>query len=127
MISKKISGQRKGSIIAAENKRKLRIKQTIDIQNESSKQIGKLSNRDKFISGIALYSGEGDKTDSQVGFSNTNPMLIKFMISWFRTYCSIPEEKYRGSLWLHQGLNEKKAKIFWSELTNIPLSQFNKT
>lgn len=127
LINKKKNGQKKGSIVAAQNKRNSRIIKTKEIHEESAKQVGMFTIRDKFISGVSLYAGEGDKTDSQVGFSNTNPDLIEFMIWWFRRFCKISENKYRGSLWLHQGLDEEKAKIFWSKLTNIPLSQFNKT
>lgn len=127
LINNKIFGQKKGSLIAAENKKRLRIMETQTIYKESAKQIGSINLREKFIAGISLYAGEGDKTDSQVGFSNSNPDLIKFMMWWFRKFCKISEDKYRGSLWLHQGLDEKKAKIFWANIIGIPLSQFNKT
>ena len=33
----------------------------------------------------------------------------------------------RGAIWLHEGLNEKNSKKFWSELVNLPPNQFHKT
>lgn len=127
LINNKISGQKKGSVIAAVNKRRLRITRTAVIHKKAFQQIGTMNKRERLISGISLYAGEGDKTDSQVGFSNTNPRLIKFMMDWFKEFCAIPFEKYRGAIWLYEGLDETKAKLFWSQMTGIPLDQFQKT
>lgn len=127
LINKKLYGQKKGSLIAADNKRRLRIKKTYEIFTKSRKEVGIFNTRDKFIAGIGLYAAEGDKTDRQVGFTNADPALIKFMMNWFRKYCRIPEDKFRGAIWIHEGLNEKRAKQFWSSTTSIPLTQFHKT
>ena len=43
LINNKLLGQRKGSIVAAENKRSKRISRTKEILDESRKQIGPLS------------------------------------------------------------------------------------
>lgn len=89
--------------------------------------LGPLSKRDRFIAGVILYAGEGDKTDGKGGFSNSNPGIIRFMMGWFQEYCSIPISRMRGAIWLHEGLDEVKSKSFWSNITNIPMSQFHKT
>ncbi len=128
LIRKKIFGQRKGSIVAADNKRKKRIERTLKIQKEAKKFLGKVSKRDTFIAGIALYVAEGDKArDGHAGFSNADPRLIKFMMKWFLSFTKIPLKRMRGGIWLHEGLSEKQAKKFWSNLTGIPLWQFHKT
>lgn len=41
-----------------------------------------------------------------------------------KSICQIPKEKFRGAIWIHDNLDEKKAKGFWSRLTGIPLKQF---
>jgi len=123
----KRTGALKGSVVAAINKVKKREELTQRLAKEGMKEVGKLSRRDKFVIGIAMYFAEGDKTDKYVGFSNSNHQSIKFMMDWLREFCKVPEAKFRGSLYLHDNLNEKKAKRFWSKLTKIPLSQFTKT
>ncbi len=121
-------GQKKGSLVAAENKRQKRIKRTLEIQNQAKRKLGVISNRDKFLVGIALYVAEGDKSrDGHGGFSNADPRLIKFMIDWLLKFTGIPMIRIRGAIWLHEELNEKSAKRFWSKLTGIPLDQFHKT
>lgn len=123
----KKTGNLKGSIIAAMNKIKTREELTKRLMKEGEKEIGRLSKRDKFITGIAMYFAEGDKTDGDVGFSNSDPWAIKFMVDWFREICKIPSNKLKASLYLHDNLDEMKAKQFWFQLTNIPLDQFTKT
>jgi DNA-binding transcriptional MerR regulator len=121
------TGCLKGSIIAAMNKIRKREELTRKLIEKGEKEIGGLSKRDKFIAGVAMYFAEGGKTDKNIQFSNSDPKAIKFIMGWLREFCKIPQEKFRGSLYIHDNLNEKKAKIFWSKLTNIPLKQFTKT
>lgn len=121
------TGALKGSIIAAMNKIKTREELTRRLLQEGIKEIGKLSKRDKFIAGVAMYFAEGGKTDKNVQFSNLDPKAIKFMVKWLKEFCKVPQEKFRGSLYLHDNLDEKKAKNFWTKLTDIPLRQFTKT
>lgn len=127
LLNNKEFGQRKGSQVAAYNKRIKRIKRTEKIREEAIKELGNLAHRDKFISGIALYAAEGDKTDGKGGFSNSDPKLIKFMVDWFLKFAKIPMDNLRGAIWIHEGLDERKARQFWSGLTGIPPKQFNKT
>ena len=87
----------KGSLVAADNKRKIRIERTEWNKKEAEKDIKNLDRRDKF------------------------------MMEWFTKFPKIPLNKMRASIWLHEELDEARAKIFWSDLTEIPLSQFHKT
>ncbi len=127
LLENKMFGQRKGSIVAADNKRKARVLRTKRIFKEARLQLGRMGKRDRFITGIALYAGEGYKNDGDGGFVNTDPILIKFMTRWFQEFCGVAMSRLRGSIWIHENLNEIAAKKFWSELTNIPIEQFTKT
>ena len=109
------------------NKIKVREELTKKLLKEGIKEIGILSKRDKFIAGVAMYFAEGAKGDKNVSFTNTDPKAIKFIVGWLRNFCNVPKMKFRASLYLHDNLNEKKAKQFWSKLTKIPLGQFRKS
>ncbi len=74
-----------------------------------------------------MYAGEGDKGDGHGGFANSDHKLIKFMMSWFKEFCEIPQSRFRGAIWIHEGLDADRAKKYWSELTGIPQNQFFKT
>ena len=123
----KKTGQLRGSIIAAMNKVKAREESVKKLMKEGREEVGRISRRNKFITGIAFYFAEGEKSGEHIGFSNSDPRAIKFMADWFRKFCKIPEEKFRCSLYIHDNLDEKKAKKFWSKLTDISLHQFRKS
>lgn len=120
-------GQRKGSIIAADKKRQKRLSDTKRIFDQALQELGTISKRDRFIMGLALYAGEGYKTGNALGFSNANPAIIQFMVTWFKEFLDVPEQRFRGAIWLHENLDEKSARLFWSRLTKIPENQFHKT
>jgi len=105
--------------MGANRQKEARIKNTRELLNKGMKRIGFLSKRDFFIAGAALYLGDGSKGDSEVGFSNANPEIIRFMMSW--------QTRIRGQIWIHDNLDESKAKKFWSKVTGIPQSQFRKS
>lgn len=49
------------------------------------------------------------------------------MMRWFREFCQVPEKKFRGQIWIHDDLDENKAKKYWSATTGIPESKFHKS
>lgn len=124
---KSLEGAERGRIIGAKKQQASRIKRTQELFLQGRKQIGRMTKRDRFMAGVGLYLGDGVKGDREVGFSNSNPKVIEFMIRWFREFCTIPEDKFRGHLWIHEGLNEMTARKYWSKTTKIPLGQFNKS
>jgi len=126
LYKKKYSGSLRGCIIGAKKKQKEREELTRKLIKEGIKEIGSLSKRDRFITGVAMYYGEGSKTDGSVSFTNTDPEAIKFMVNWLREFCDFSEERLRGSLYIHDDLDKVKAEKYWSKLTRIPLKQFTK-
>lgn len=127
LFKNKLTGSAKGRVIGAKRQQKKRLDQISEMLEMGKKQIGNISERDSFITGIVLYSAEGTKGEKGIGFTNSDPLLIKFMMKWFRRFCQIPENKFRGAIWLHEGLDDLNAIKYWSNLTKIPLSQFHKT
>ena len=123
----KRTGSLKGSIIAALNKIRRREEMTLKLLKEGKRNVGRLTKRDRFIAGISLYFAEGSKSDDNVSFSNSDWRSILFMMNWLREFCKVSEKKFRCSFYLHDNLDENKAKRFWSKVTGIPLAQFQKT
>ncbi len=98
------------------------------IIDNAKREICSLSKKELWLTGIALYWGEGTKTlRSGVQFSNSDPRLIQFIMRFFKEICNVPKKKFRGHINIHPHLNEKKAEKYWSKVSGIPLSQFYKT
>lgn len=98
------------------------------IKSEAKKEIGLLSEKEKLIAGVALYWAEGFKKDKMTGFANSDPEMIKFFLNWVENQLQIPKSEIK----LRVGINEhhrgrtKEIESYWSNLTDIPLSQFHK-
>lgn len=125
--SKRLRGAARGRIIGAKKQQHDRIKRTKELIKKGKKEVGLMNKRDRFIAGIALYLGDGYKSDKGVGFSNSSSQVIAFMMRWFREFSQVPEEKFRGQIWIHEDLDELKARKYWSKITKIPISQFQKS
>jgi hypothetical protein len=93
---------------------------------EGRARIGRLSEREFLVVGVALYAGEGSKGDGTVRFVNSDPRMVSLFCSWLRHFYEIDESRLRLSLYLHQGLDLSAAIAYWSALTGIPESQFRK-
>ena len=89
-------------------------------------RIGRLSEREFLVAGVALYAGEGTKRDGALRFANRDPRMIFFYCCWLRRFFEIDESRLRVRLYLHEGLDLAASVSYWSALTAIPASQFGK-
>lgn len=79
----------------------------------------------KFL-GVGLYWAEGTKS-KLMQFTNSDPYLILFMVKWLNKIFNIDTTTLRITLNLYQQQNENDIKVFWSEITGIPITNFGKT
>jgi transcriptional regulator with XRE-family HTH domain len=124
---RKLKGSERGRIIGAKKLQEKRLREIELLNLSGRKDIGDLSKRDRFLIGVSLYAAEGVKSDHNVEFSNSDPRMISFMMKWFREFCDISEDRFRGAIWIHDNLDKHKAVKYWSKLTKIPVNQFHKT
>jgi hypothetical protein len=108
---------------ALQRRRQAEIERLVE---EGRARIGRLSEREFLVAGVALYAGEGAKRDGAVKFANSDARMITFYCAWLRRFFEIDETRLRVRLYLHEGLDLDAAVAFWSELTGIPMSQFQK-
>jgi hypothetical protein len=128
---KEIASAARGRILAADllqekiNQWKKSIRQKVNHLGEipfRDRHIGKL------ICGI-LYSCEGGKYPNtrHLTFVNSDPKMIKLFLGLLRTYFNVNEEKLRCKIQQRFDQSVDDLKIFWSNLTKIPLDQFHKS
>lgn len=131
LTKKQQSRSYKGRMIAVEKLRKARMKEVKLMRREGLKEIGKLSKRDLFLSGVSIYWSEGytHSSNDQVGFTNSDPKMILFMLKWFKEICKVTEDKFSLQIRINEIHKNRVKEIenYWSKLTGIPLSQFTKT
>jgi AcrR family transcriptional regulator len=93
---------------------------------EGRDRVGRLSEREFLVAGVALYAGEGSKRDGSIIFANSDPRMVAFFCSWLRHFFQIDESRLRVRVYLHHGLDLAAATAFWSEVTGVPEPQFLK-
>ena len=78
--------------------------------------------------GIILYLGEGGKTSrGMVRLANSDPVVIKMTMRFFREVCKVPENKFRGHIHTFAHADILKTEKYWSQLSGISRNQFFKT
>lgn len=98
------------------------------LQKAGVKEIGSLSRRELFLVGATLYWAEGFKKDSQVGFANSDPKMLRLFQRWlyecfgYNAMDLIPRVTVNISH--QQRINE--IQRYWSEAVNIPIDAFRK-
>ena len=96
-------------------------------RESAGKRIGALSERDRLMYALALYAGEGSKSDDKIVFANSDAQLVRVFLGWFRREFELDESRLRLRLDLPEDLDLDRALEFWSEATGIPMSQFQKS
>lgn len=76
--------------------------------------------------GAALYWAEGTKSGA-ISISNSDPVLIVFMVKWFSDIFNVSPKLFKAWLNIYPQQNDTDLKKFWSSLTGIPVSQFGKS
>ena len=125
MVKSSYKGRMKGARIQYER----RLKKIEAWKRKGIERIGKLSNRDLLIAGLALYWGEGAKKKRGVSFSNSDPEMIKFMTKFFRKVWKINKSRFTGYIGINKIHKNRIEEVenYWSRVTKIPREQFTKT
>ena len=97
-----------------------------DYKKKASREIKKLSKKDLKLIGAALYWAEGGlRNRNSLRFGNSNPLMIKTIMKFFREVCNIPPEKIKARIHLYPNINQKKATNYWIKITNLPRRNFH--
>ena len=118
------STRRYGAKRSTHPARTAKLRQISELDALGVQRIGTLGEEAFLVAGIALYAGEGAKTDGQVKFANTDPRMVSFFCSWLRRFFDIDETRLRVSIYLHEGLDLEAAEEHWSKITGVPREQF---
>lgn len=99
-------------------------------QKNAEEEIKTLTPRELLLVGIALYWGEGTKSEKNknalaVSISNSDPKLIKAFMRFLREIWGVQEEKIKPSIHVHPNLDIGRAKKFWARTTGLPIEKFH--
>jgi predicted transcriptional regulator len=119
------------SVGAIEKRRVARITNTQlsrdAIKEKARAEVATLSQNVLWCVGVALYWGEGGKTQQTTRLSNSDPAVIKTMMRFFRECCGVSEEKFRAHVHTFSQSNVEKSLEYWMSISGIPRDRFYKT
>lgn len=123
--------QKGRSLESIERRRKSRLfnelKKRQVITNKAKEDFSDLSQRDLKIIGSMIYWGEGGKTNHNIArISNSDPIIIKVIMKYFREVCGVPNSKFRASVHTFTHANLEKTIRYWVKVSGIPKEHFYK-
>ena len=109
-----------------------RIESTKKIHGKAFSQIGRISRRDLWMLGIALYWAEGSKQKMKypgvgIMFANSDPHMIAAFSLWLRSAVRVKKNDIRYELYVHQshGYRLKEIQKHWAKELSVPLKEFD--
>jgi hypothetical protein len=90
--------------------------------------VGQLSDRERLLVGVGLYWAEGFKKDKMVGFSNSDPLMVKLFIKWLVEDMRVSSENIRLRVGINEVAMDRTDEIeqYWSHVTTVPRERFYK-
>src|SRR5258708_514566 len=89
----------------------------------------RLSAKEKLLhqAAVMLYWAEEDKkTKWGVNFTNSNPRMMSLFLKALKNIYKVDEKRIRGHLYCYANQNPPELIEYWSNLLNLPKSQFIK-
>lgn len=107
---------------------KVRKDKTRRLHHEGKVEVGRLSKRELFIAGVALYWGEGFKKDSQAGLASMDVDIIRFFIRWLKVCFDYKNDDLIFRLTLNISHKHRVGEIqeYWSKTLEVPTAYFQK-
>ena len=110
-----------------ERVRNNRIEKTERIMDEAESEVKTLIGNPLWLVGTMLYWAEGKKertwrTGEMVSFSNMDWNMHRIFLKWVRSYVSPDKSVLIFELYIHEGSEVERAKMYWSSKLNISAS-----
>lgn len=91
-------------------------------QDEGKSLAKKYINESLFIMGCSLYWAEGNKSRNMMGFSNSDPNMLKLFMRFLMTYFNANKEDFKVNLHTHKDNGKPINEImkYWMEVLDLP-------
>lgn len=101
------------------------------IKDGAAQEIGKLTDRDLFLAGVALYWAEGQKSKpyqrrEAVTFVNSDPAVIQVFLAWL-DLLSVARERLGFRVMIHESADVAGAEQNWADCVGIDASALQRT
>lgn len=84
------------------------------------------SDRELFVAGVALYLGEGDKTNPSLIVTNSDVRVLQLWVRFLEQVCGVPASRLKGHIDYYEDLDYPTVLAFWSGGLGIPAANFER-
>lgn len=126
-VIKRISEARRQFVLQAQERGLRAQSERRKIREEAKSEISHITRENLWHIGTMLYLAEGTKKQRQIQISNSDPRVIRIAMRWLLEICKTPHKNIVASIHLYPDIEEAKAIRFWSRITHLSKSQFQKT
>lgn len=121
--------RRIAALRGARARREQRLAITREIRDKAKRDIDKLSKKELWFLGIALYWGEGHKERSKsslVRLGNSDPKMIIVFLKWLYEICGIEKKDIVFRIYLHETSKHRLGDVIkhWAKVTKFPQESF---
>jgi hypothetical protein len=97
----------------------------------AAKSIGRLTDRELFMAGVALYWAEGSKSkpyrmEERTTFTNSDPDVIAVYLAWL-DLLGVARERLTFAVNIHESADVAGAERFWADFVGVPVESLRKT
>lgn len=129
----RVTQKRKAAALkGAQVRRDRRLKEIQEHTLGAVKKVGRISKREVWFLGVALYWAEGAKQNQRspsagVQFGNSDPSMIRIFLAWL-DLLSVSREDIYFELYIHKDRKRETLSFrrWWSRELDIPLSQLSR-
>ncbi len=122
----------RAALRGAQARRRSRISEVRSLERDGLADVGKLSDRELWLIGIALYWAEGSKQydhspSTGVLFNNSDSRMIRLFLRWLK-HMEVSESAISFELYVHEVRSQDAPafKRWWSHQLGIPVSRLGK-
>ncbi len=108
-------------------RRQMRIEKTKEIFEKAKKDIGRISKRDLWLTGVMLHWAGGAKeregnTGVGIDFGNSDYRMIQVFLKWLEECLGVDRKRIHFRLYIHENSRKDIDKVlqFWSDKTGFP-------
>lgn len=108
-----------GQIVAASNRRRA-LERRVAFQQSGRRQARR--EQTLHLAGCMLYWAEGAKSRNSVHFSNSDPAMVRYFVSFLREHFGVPDEAIRVwcNLFADHVARQHEIERFWLDLLELP-------
>ncbi|WP_372457923.1 terminase gpP N-terminus-related DNA-binding protein [Streptomyces olivaceus] len=114
-----------------EAKLRVREEERQQTRQRAAAEMGKLTDRELFVAGVALYWAEGSKSKpysrrERVSFVNSDPDVISLFLDWLRLL-RVDPSSVRFAVQIHETADVAEAEAYWATHVDIHTTDLMKT